>query len=81
MRVTISVIVLLVVLAFMLALGVIAYMEAWNLVKHSEDMVDYMYRAIASCMLILMSICLILIGLSIAIAVYHMLSSSPGGGA
>jgi len=81
MKTTVSLIALLIVLAFMLALGIIAYREAMDLIKHSEDMVDYMHRAIASCMLILLFIYLILVCLSISIAVYSILYSSPGGDA
>lgn len=72
MRVT--VIALLIVLVFMLTLSILAYIEAWNMVKSSEGFMDAMLRAIASCMLVLLSILIILLCVSVSVTLYCMLS-------
>jgi len=59
MKLTVSYIALILVLIFILILSIIAYIEAWDMIKHAEGSMDYMEKALASCMLILLSILII----------------------
>jgi len=59
MKTTVSRIALLIVLALILAIGIIMYIEAWDMIKSAEGLMDYTEKALASCMLILLSILLI----------------------
>jgi hypothetical protein len=74
MKLTVSCIAILLVLAFMLTLSVIAYIEAWNTVKSSMGLMDAMYRALAGCILILLTILLVMLSVSVAVILYCMLS-------
>jgi len=74
MKTTVSLIALLIVLAFMLALAVVAYIEAWDTLKYIAGLSDGMIKAVASCLLVLLSVLLVMLSASIAAALYYMLS-------
>ena len=64
------------VLAFILVLSVLAYIEAWNTIRSMEGLMDAMMKTVASCLLVLLSILLALAAASIALALYFLLQPS-----
>ena len=70
---TASLIAVILVLAFILILSILAYIEAWNTIRSMEGLTDAMVKAVASCLLVLLSILLVLAAASIALALYFLL--------
>ena len=77
MRTTASYIAIILVLAFMLALSVIAYIEAWNAIRSMEGLMDSMVKALASCLFILLSILLAIAAALTALTLFLLPSPLP----